>query len=115
VCALSRDLTPLIVLSVQLDPRTPITPESTVVQLLVRSDGCGKPTDIQTVQKTESDTRVELTIAALPATGAQTCIGLPPMPFTVRLDKPLGTRVLIDAGLRDEPPILPATGWGFPL
>jgi hypothetical protein len=115
LCALSRDLTPLTVLSVQLDPRYPITRESTVIQLLVRSDECGKPTDIQTVQKIESDTRVALIIAALPATGAQTCIGLPPMPFTVTLDKPIGTRVLIDAGLRDQPQILPATGWGFPL
>jgi hypothetical protein len=100
-CALRYGLGDLGDAIVALDPDNPLDPGSSQVHLLVTEVACagGEPADgrVALARLVEHEDRVELVVGVEPPPGdAQTCQSNPPTPFTVELDEPLGTRVLVD-------------------
>ncbi|MFW2512350.1 hypothetical protein ACNI3K_01065 [Demequina sp. SO4-13] len=105
-CSLTIDLGDLTVPTVELDPATPPSADTTELHLLVTEAGCnsGRPADgrIELVSHTETAAAVTVTLGIEPESGDQTCQGNPPTPFVVTLEEPLGDRDVID-GARGEP------------
>jgi hypothetical protein len=83
----------------------------TVLDLLVNEAGCasGRPADgrIQVSVEYRADA-VVVTVLVKPLSGGQSCQGNPDTNYTLRLDEPVGGRVLLDGG--QSPPAPPASG-----
>jgi hypothetical protein len=104
------------------DPDLPAVPASwrvaatadngTVLDLLVNEIGCasGRPADgrIRTSAEYRADA-VVVTVLVKPRSGAQSCPGNPDTRYTLRLDEPIGSRVLLDGGQSPPAPPPPAS------
>lgn len=115
-CDVRATLDGLANLSLALDPDHPVDEDSTRVSLLVQESDCtggADPTErieVVSVRMTESTVEVLLGVRPLPG-GDYTCIGNPPVPFTVELDEAIGDRTVIDAATYPERELRPGGGW----
>jgi hypothetical protein len=103
-CTPSIDLGDLGDVSLTLDPAAPPSAEADQLALLATERSCnsGQPATgrIEIVEVVETETSVELLIGVGPQSdGAQSCPSNPPTPFTVELERPLGDRTILDAGV----------------
>ena len=97
-CRLANDVS---LPRVSLDPEHPPTPDSGELHLLVLDDACGgridMPERIEVRAAEETGEAIGLMIGARPlASGAVTCEGFSPTPFTLQLDAPIGDRAVLD-------------------
>ncbi|MBM7412971.1 hypothetical protein JOE38_002794 [Clavibacter michiganensis] len=110
-CALQVDLGDLGVPDVAL-ASTP-DPASREVELLVTESGCasGRTAEgrIEVVDLRQDPDQVVVTLGVRPFPGGQSCQGHGATPFTLALDEPLGSRLLLDAGFA-EPRAVPTGG-----
>ncbi|MFN0092169.1 MAG: hypothetical protein ACKVWR_18170, partial [Acidimicrobiales bacterium] len=98
----------------ELDPTQPAPgPGSTELAVLVHAHHCASGQlatgRVRPPHIVYGESTVEIAITVTPPTGAQTCAGSPPTPFTVHLDQPLGARQLLDSGR--EPIAAPGPPW----
>jgi hypothetical protein len=87
----------------EVDPAQPAPgPDSTRLEVLVHAHHCASGQlatgRVRPPHIVYGDATVEIAITVTPPTGAQTCQGSPPTPFTVHMNAPLGHRQLLDAG-----------------
>ncbi|MEQ1699253.1 MAG: hypothetical protein ABMA25_04040 [Ilumatobacteraceae bacterium] len=81
-----------------LDPASPLTPETTTLQLIVLETGCASGSSAEgRIEATVSysATEVEIEVIVEPVRGDATCPGNPPTPFTLELSEPLGDRSIV--------------------
>lgn len=103
-CSPTLDLGELDTARVSLDPSSPPAPESDRLALLVTEVACNSGQDavgrVELVERAETESTVELVIGVRPS-GAQeaSCQANPATPFTVDLERPLGDRVILNAGV----------------
>jgi hypothetical protein len=92
-----------------LAPDTEIDPDTTEFVAMVTEAACasGQSSEGRVVGPDVSYTEdaVTVTFAVRPLSGAQECPGNPATRVAVRLDEPLGARVLLDGG--SDPPLEP--------
>lgn len=117
-CTPTLDLGQLTAGAVTLDPSVPPAPDSDRLALLVTEFDCNSGQDaegrVEVVTLTETESAVEIVLGVRPS-GVQTasCQGNPATPFTVELQRPLGTRTVMNAAVLPAreitaPPLPPA-------
>ncbi|MFK0008174.1 hypothetical protein ACIQTZ_14075 [Paenarthrobacter sp. NPDC090520] len=103
-CTPTLDLGQLTAGAVTLDPASPPVPESDRLALLVTEFDCNSGQNaegrVEVVKLTETESAVEIVLGVRPS-GKQTasCQGNPATPFTVDLQRPLGTRTVMNAAV----------------
>ncbi len=113
-CALELQLEGLELAGVAIDPGVPLDPDSTTLHLLVQewecTSGRGAEGRIELVELDQDAESIGLVIGLTPLVPregidttegglvAYNCVGTAPVPYTVELDAPLGTRAVWDLG-----------------
>ncbi|MFJ5955299.1 hypothetical protein ACIQC5_05000 [Paenarthrobacter sp. NPDC092416] len=103
-CTPTLDLGQLTAGAVTLDPSLPPASESDRLALLVTEFDCNSGQDaegrVEVVKLTETESTVEVVLGVRPS-GAQaaSCQGNPATPFTVKLERPLGDRTILNAAV----------------
>ncbi len=85
-------------------------PDDMTLQLVVQEQSCngGRAPDGRIVTELESEAdRILVTVRVEPLEEGGTCLPNPPTAHTVRLDEPVGERVVLDAALRPPAPPTP--------
>jgi hypothetical protein len=93
----------------RLRPGTLVIPGRRVFRILVTESACagGQPATgrVEEPLVIRERARVQVAIFVRPLDGPSTCPSNPPTPYTVRLERPLGDRTLVDGGTIPPRPV----------
>ena len=87
----------------------PPKPDDVTLQLVVQEQSCngGRAPDGRIVTELENEDRILVTVRVEPLEEGGTGLPNPPTSHTVRLQEPVGERVVLDAALRPPAPAAP--------